>query len=76
MYRRPKFLEVLIKIREEMAREADYDTDLFAEMVRSGRSGLGATASHPLDGVPLNGAGLKTKRARKENETRRSGRTA
>jgi hypothetical protein len=38
MYRRPKFLEVLIRIREEMAREADYDTDLFTEMVRSGRS--------------------------------------
>lgn len=36
MYRRPKFLEVLIRIREEMAREADYDTDLFTEMVRSG----------------------------------------
>lgn len=36
MYRRPKFLEVLIRIREEMAREADYDTDLFAEFVRSG----------------------------------------
>lgn len=39
MYRRPKFLEVLIKIREEMAREADYDTDLFAEIVRSGHGG-------------------------------------
>lgn len=36
MYRRPKFLEVLIKIRQEMAREADYDVDLFAEIVRSG----------------------------------------
>jgi hypothetical protein len=36
MYRRPKFLEVLLRIREEMAREADYDVDLFAEMVRSG----------------------------------------
>ncbi|MFN6962786.1 MAG: hypothetical protein ACK4S4_03365 [Pyrinomonadaceae bacterium] len=36
MYRRPKFLEVLLTIREEMAREADYDVDLFAEMVRSG----------------------------------------
>jgi hypothetical protein len=36
MYRRPKFLEVLHKIREEMSREADYDVDLFAEMVRSG----------------------------------------
>jgi hypothetical protein len=36
MYRRPKFLEVLHKIREDMSREADYDVDLFAEMVRSG----------------------------------------
>jgi hypothetical protein len=36
MYRRPKFLEVLLKIREEMAREADYDVDFFVEMVRSG----------------------------------------
>jgi len=38
MYRRPKFLEELIRIREEMAREADYDTDLFSELVRSGRN--------------------------------------
>jgi hypothetical protein len=36
MYRRPKFLEVLHAIREEMSREADYDVDLFTEMVRSG----------------------------------------
>ena len=36
MYRRPKFLTVLIRIREIMSREADYDVDLFAEMVRSG----------------------------------------
>lgn len=36
MYRRPKFLEVLHSIREEMSREVDYDVDLFAEMVRSG----------------------------------------
>ena len=36
MYRRPKFLEVLHAIREDMSREADYDVDLFAEMVRSG----------------------------------------
>ena len=36
MYRRPKFLEVLLKIREEMAREADYDVDFFAEMIRNG----------------------------------------
>ena len=36
MYRRPKFLEVLHSIREEMSREVDYDVDLFAEFVRSG----------------------------------------
>ncbi|MDQ4121987.1 MAG: hypothetical protein M3209_11140 [Acidobacteriota bacterium] len=36
MYRRSKFLELLHEIREQMSREADYDIDLFAEMVRSG----------------------------------------
>ena len=35
MYRRPKFLEILIEIRQEMSREVDYDVDLFAEMIRS-----------------------------------------
>jgi hypothetical protein len=35
MYRRPKFLTVLHDIREAMSREADYDVDLFAEMVRA-----------------------------------------
>ena len=37
MYRRPKFLEVLLDIRRDMAHEVDYDTDLFAEVIRSGR---------------------------------------
>jgi len=36
MYRRPRFLEELHAIREEMAREADYDMELFAEMTRAG----------------------------------------
>ena len=36
IYRRPKFLTVLHEIRETMSREADYDVDLFTEMVRSG----------------------------------------
>ncbi len=36
MYRRPKFLEVLLEIRRQMALEADYDVDLFTEMARSG----------------------------------------
>jgi hypothetical protein len=38
MYRKPRFLEILHKIREEMSREADYDVDLFAEMVRTGKT--------------------------------------
>jgi hypothetical protein len=38
MYRRPRFLEELHAIREEMARQCDYDMDLFAEMVRRGTS--------------------------------------
>jgi hypothetical protein len=42
MYRKPRFLEELHAIREEMSRECDYDVDLFAEMVRSGqRPGYG-----------------------------------
>jgi hypothetical protein len=36
MYRKPRFLEELHAVREEMSRECDYDMDLFAEMVRSG----------------------------------------
>jgi hypothetical protein len=37
MYHRPRFLEELHAIREEMARECDYDVDLFAEMIRNNR---------------------------------------
>jgi len=47
MYRRPKFLEVLLEIRQEMARLADYDVDLFAEMVRSG-NGIKGGATYKL----------------------------
>ena len=47
MYRRPKFLEVLLDIRREMAHEVDYDTDLFAEMIRSGRH-TAETRSHSI----------------------------
>jgi hypothetical protein len=40
MYRRPKFLEILLDIRRDMAHEVDYDTDLFAEVVRHGRHAI------------------------------------
>ena len=36
MYPRSKFQEVLLEIRQEMAREADFDVDLYAEIVRTG----------------------------------------
>lgn len=53
MYRRPKFLTVLLRIREAMSREVDYDVDLFAEMVRSGR--------RPARGPERNIRGFKTR---------------
>ncbi len=53
MYRKPKFLEVLHAIREEMSREADYDVDLFAEMVRSG--------ARPTHGPERNIRGYKSR---------------
>jgi len=36
MYRKPKFLEVLHEIRKRMAREVDYDIDLFTQQLRVG----------------------------------------
>jgi hypothetical protein len=60
MYRKPKFLEVLHTIREEMSREADYDVDLFAEMVRSG--------ARPLHGPVRNVRGFKSSAPRQTEE--------
>ena len=53
MYRKPRFLEELHAIREEMSRECDYDVDLFAEMVRSGQ--------RPNCGPARNIRGLRTR---------------
>jgi hypothetical protein len=58
MYRRPRFLEVLHTIREEMSREVDYDVDLFAEMVRSGL--------RPAHGPERNIRGFKSRVPRAE----------
>jgi hypothetical protein len=62
MYRRPRFLEALHAIREEMSREVDYDVDLFAEMVRSG--------VRPGHGPERNIRGFKSRapRAEESNE--------
>ncbi|MCU1266711.1 MAG: hypothetical protein JWM21_3029 [Acidobacteria bacterium] len=65
MYRRPRFLEELHAIREEMAREVDYDVDLFCEMVRSGL--------RPKHGPERNIRGFKSRVPRldlEEGETR------
>jgi hypothetical protein len=63
MYRKPKFLEELHAIREEMSREADYDIELFAEMVRSGH--------RPRHGPARNIRGFRSRapRAGEENKT-------
>jgi hypothetical protein len=53
MYRKPRFLEELHAIREEMSRECDYDVDLFAEMVRSGQ--------RPRYGPERNNRGLRSR---------------
>lgn len=42
MYRRSKFNELLLEIRKEMSAEADFDVDLFAEMVRSDSTSVAA----------------------------------
>jgi hypothetical protein len=55
MYRRPKFLEVVLEIRQEMAREADYDVELFAEMVRSGSFPETARKPSLIDGSESKG---------------------
>ena len=69
MYRRPKFLEVLLEIRQEMAREADYDVDLFAEMVRGGSfsssissSGSGFNLTEPKIENNLYGEPIKNRK--------------
>ena len=60
MYRRPRFLEELHAIREEMSREADYDVELFAEMVRSGL--------RPQHGPARNIRGFRKRAPRAEEE--------
>ena len=56
MYRKPRFLEELHAIREEMSREADYDVELFAEMTRTG--------ARPAHGPERNIRGFKSRAPR------------
>ncbi len=49
MYRKPRFLELLQEIREQMSRECDYDMDIFAQIVNnpSGKSVRVRTGRRP-----------------------------
>lgn len=53
MYRRPKFLEILHEIREQMSREADYDMDLFAELARSGKAAAAGSREFSIESREL-----------------------
>jgi hypothetical protein len=66
MYRRPKFLEVLLEIRQEMARLADYDVDLFAEMARSGKGAKSSPAYSLLDPDAEKGTSINKKKLKPE----------
>ena len=52
---------MLHAIREEMSREADYDVDLFAEMVRSG--------AQPSHGAERNIRGYKSRAPRGDKKS-------
>ena len=62
MYRKPRFLEELHAIREEMSREADYDVELFAEMARTG--------ARPTRGPARNLRGFRTHAPRAEDSAK------
>lgn len=54
-----------MEIRQEMAREADYDVDLFAEMVRSGSfssGGGGFNLTEPKIENNLNGESIRNRK--------------
>ena len=63
MYPRSKFQEVLLEIRQEMAREADFDVDLFAEIVRTG-SGPRDARIHSLADQSADGQSPNARRSR------------
>jgi hypothetical protein len=56
MYRRSKFVEVLHEIRREMSAEADFDVDIFAEMVRSGSTSVPDERRKSITAEPSNEA--------------------
>lgn len=69
MYRRPKFLEVLLNIREEMAREADYDVDLYVEIVRNGSRPVRGEGYSLAETDERSTPKLSTRRSRKDKSS-------
>ena len=63
MYPRSKFQEVLLEIRQEMAREADFDVDLFAEIVKTGVGPRDARIHTLLDSVSAEQSEERKRRA-------------
>lgn len=70
MYRRPKFLEILLEIRQEMALEADYDVDLFAERVRAGNDPVAGIVDKPSANGDLQPAKTKAPVERQKSEAK------
>ena len=68
MYPRSKFQEVLLAIREEMAREADFDVDLFAELVRSGAKREGSKAHRIVENSDVRNGTREAPAAREEKQ--------
>jgi hypothetical protein len=70
MYRRPKFLEILLEIRREMALEADYDIDLFVECARKGQTPINGEAfsgsQNNYDSSEINAEILPVSKSRRE----------
>lgn len=63
MYRRSKFLELLLAIREEMAEEAEYDLDLFVQDLRAHDVGRRSAGQARGDKLPVNGTSPAKKTA-------------
>jgi hypothetical protein len=53
MYRRPKFLETLHEIREEMSRESNYSVEIFTEFIKTGKSAKKKYVEVEKNGKPL-----------------------
>jgi hypothetical protein len=59
MYRRPKFLELLLEIRETMASEADHDIDQFMQNLRQTSSNNSDAFAEPQRATRQNGTAAK-----------------